>query len=299
MELLRINSTRLAEVVHKVAGPKPENLPFRILQPESEFIHNCKLLAPHMGKDFPYNALFLLTPLIRGQNTQLQFNRISNIDYLAKHAHLFDPEYISTSTPKDITEATSSFLGTRGYANTYLDFGWYYNGNLLAMHYQNSYLKFITTHHRQAPEIVSHLYVGHRAKTQTKIDHQGPLGYGLKLATLNVQWINQYLYRLKDADQIGIPVDALISKILIMTGALVLNEPVNADLVTRRTIHPAIQAIINSEKSLIPRPISERLWSIGSTLCPKRNCSPCPLTDICSKKRVRLGDNDGKFYPLN
>lgn len=263
--------------------------------PEEKFIR----LVSEIGQDdqnYPLNALFLITPLVRGDDTFRFFERITNYPLVRENSWIFEPQKVidAHNAGVDVKEICRQTLRPGSYSGCHLD-QWVHNCQVLVDHYQSNVRNFFQFNNNNARKIIEKLVVKPRAKLKDKPEFRG---FGPKIATLVVQWANQYFLPLENADLIGVPVDFQLSRILIQTGAIELNSSQNVFQVTHKTILPLIDGFCQREGTK-PRDVSESLWLIGSRCCNSQRCNLCPINDLCIGTISRASyDKEGKFYPL-
>ena len=96
------------------------------------------------------------------------------------------------------------------------------------------------------------------------------------------------LFKVKNLDELDIPVDKQVARFTMYTGVLGLlseqfqgcvHEPPLRDLIE--------EAWRNAAKKLgiPPWKLDEPIWTIGSKLCSKRKCGQCPVEEFCDKTK--------------
>lgn len=264
--------------------------------PEEKFIELTQKLGGD-NLDFPLNSLFLITPLVRGDDTFKFFERITSYPLTRENSWIFEPQKVveANNSGVDVKEICRQTLRPGSYSGSYLN-QWVHNCQVLVDSYQGNVRNFFQVNNNNANKIIEKLVVKPQAKTKDKPEFRG---FGPKIATLAVQWANQYFILLEDADLIGIPVDFQVSRILIQTGAIDINSPQPVIDITHRTILPLIKNICQNN-GFKPRDVSESLWLIGSCCCNSRRCNLCPLSDYCTKIISRESyDRGGMFDPTD
>lgn len=94
------------------------------------------------------------------------------------------------------------------------------------------------------------------------------------------------LFRIKDLNELDIPVDVQVAKFTIYTGCLQLTKGSLTGCIHEPPIQPAVEEIWRKAARVLgiaPWELDEPIWTIGSKLCSPRYCSPCPVQHICAK----------------
>lgn len=267
--------------------------------PERRFI-DLTMQASFLLADahLPLNAIFLLTTFVFGDDTGRFFQRFSHLDRILEYAWLFQPKEVvrRAQTGENIESSLKSFLRLAGYNNNAL-WQYFHNCQVLAEQYDGFVGNFFRGKGSDADRIINALVVYPRAKTEKK---PGFRRFGPKLARLLVQWVNQYrLYPMENADQIGLPVDFQVARIMIQTGALQIESLTQAHTLQHKVALPLLVQIC-AETGWNPRIVSETLWAIGHLGCNKRLHTYCPITTLCDRLISREPyDDDGLFDPTD
>ena len=267
--------------------------------PERQFIELAAEHGRRIADDsFALHSLFLTVPFIRGQDTFRFFRRLADPVLLERNAWVFQPsEVISQSDAGvDIELAVRNYLHPAGYS-AYALRQYVHNCRVLQSQYAGSIQNFFMENGADAIRIVNSLVLYPRAKTEDKKEFRC---FGPKLARLFAQWVEQYkLYPLINADQIGLPVDFQLTRILIQTGGLVLEAPTQTHTLTYKVVLPILEELCTMH-GWNPQIVSESLWLIGALGCNKRNHIACPVVDMCDRLISRAPyDNGGKFDPTD
>lgn len=298
-ESIIVNEQIATEVINRALVAKRDHTFIFETQnefPEEKFIKLVREIGEN-NPDYPLDSLFLITPLVRGDDTFKFFNRVVDSTLLRKNSWIFEPQKVvdTHNSGVDVKEICRQTLRPRSYSICHLD-QWVHNCQVLVDHCQGHVRNFFQVNNNNANKIIEKLIVKPRAKTVEKPEFRG---FGPKIATLTVQWANQYFIPLEDADLIGIPVDFQVSRILIQTGAIDISSPQNAFQITHRTILPLIKYICQKE-DIKPKDVSEALWLVGSCCCNSRRCNLCPIEDLCTKIISRKDyDGSGIFNPID
>lgn len=267
--------------------------------PEKPFIellkkHSVAIGEPHL----PLNAIFLITPFVFGDDTGRFFRRISDPVSLAEYAWLFQPEEVvrRANSGINVEAECSKFFRLAGYNKNALA-QYVHNCRLITERFNGNVGNFFSSEDNDATRIIKALVVYPRAKTEEKPEFRR---YGPKLARLLIQWVNQYnLYPLKNADRVGLPIDFQVARILIQTGALQLESPVQAHFLTYKVILPLLTEIC-AETGWNPQVVSETLWLMGYWGCNRKRHNICPVETICGRLISRRPyDKDGLFDPTD
>jgi len=268
-----------------------------VFRPEGAYIEMVKNLGEQLGKsEFASNAVFLTTALVFGDDTGKFFKRITDREMLNKYAWIFDPKAALKKSDAEIMAGCTEFFRPAGY-NKNVILEWSYNLRLLEQEYGGDIRNFFNKQNGDIEKILRALTVRPRAKTSEKREKRTFTRYGPKIASLLIQWINQYnLYEFGNSNSGAVPVDFQVARVLIQTGAVQLNQPENAHQVT--TIVGRILQEACSQSNLEPRRVSEALWNIGSRGCNQKNHKNCPLEQFCDRLISRRPyDASGQFDP--
>jgi hypothetical protein len=225
------------------------------------------------------------------------FRGISGPGRLERYAWIFMPEEVVHANEAEVVKACNEFFPPAGYNNRSIA-AWTYNCNLLEKKYGGDIRSFFEEKGNSAQEVIDALVVYPRAKTEVKKARGAFLRYGVKLSRLLVQWIHQYqLYELKGAEEIGLPVDFQIGRIMIQTGGLELDGPAQAHHLTYDVLLPLL-TLLCSENEWSSQEVSETLWLIGSLCCNRQRHNLCPVEDMCDRLISRRPyDRRGLFDP--
>lgn len=116
---------------------------------------------------------------------------------------------------------------------------------------------------------------------------------GSKLSNFYIRAMGEKgLFKIKNFDELDIPVDKQVARLTIYTGVLKLLSDRFEGCVHEDPLRSLIQeAWRNAAKAhnTYPWKLDEPVWTIGSKLCTQRRCSPCPVREHCDKtKGVRF-----------
>ena len=293
VENVVINHERIAEVIQtSLEAGRNHRLLFREgYAPERDFIQLISKYSKAYGNEmFEHNALFLNTSMVYGDSTARLFRRISDTSKFEKFAWVFEPEKALQDEEKTIS-ALLSFYQPGNNKNAIYEWG--HNCEILVARYGGDIRNFFRENENDALKIIDSLVVYPHKKGKEGLRRFGP-----KLSRLYLQWVTQYgLYRLKNAEKIGVPVDFQVARLLIQTKGLVLEKPSRKHLVSEVILTPFL-AQMCIDNGWNPREVSEVLWTIGERGCNKAQHDNCPLEAICtsliSRKRY---DKEGIFDP--
>lgn len=112
---------------------------------------------------------------------------------------------------------------------------------------------------------------------------------GDKLAELYIRAMGETgLFKVKDLDELDIPVDRQVARFTIYTGVLRLKSGKFQGCANDDPLKSIIQeAWRRAAKALgvAPWKLDEPMWNIGSKLCAYRKCSQCPVEKLCNKTK--------------
>jgi len=266
-----------------------------IIPPEEHFVQIIREYSKEINDErFPLNALFLTTTMVFGSDTRSFFRGISDLDQVRRYAWIFMPERVVGVERSEVFGACEDFLKPAGYSQNALE-QWIHNCRVLAEQYGGDVRNFFKRNDNNAQRIIDSLVVYPRAKTKYKKEFRR---FGPKLSRLFVQWVSQYqLYDLEGTEEVGLPVDFQIARIIIQTGGLRLDEPTQAHYLTQKVLLPLLISLC-SENKWSTQEVSETLWLVGSHCCNKRKHEQCPVNDMCGRLISRQPyDKGGLFDP--
>jgi len=112
---------------------------------------------------------------------------------------------------------------------------------------------------------------------------------GSKLANFYIRAMGETgLFKVKDLNELDVPVDKQIARFTIYTGVLKLRSGKFQGCANDDPLRSLIQeAWRKAAKTLgtAPWKLDEPMWNIGSKLCTYRKCSQCPVNVLCNKTR--------------
>jgi len=115
---------------------------------------------------------------------------------------------------------------------------------------------------------------------------------GAKLANFYIRAMGETgLFKIKDLDELDIPVDKQIARFTIYTGILKLKSGKFQGCTNDDPLRSLIQEAWRKAAKTIgvaPWKLDEPMWNIGSKLCAYRasgKCKQCPIESLCNKTR--------------
>lgn len=258
-------------------------------QPERPFIE----LAKAKGPEFALNATFLISTMVLGSKTEPFFRRISDPQKFEEYSWLFEPNKAIKHTDKQIIDTCYEYFRPAGRQAVPIP-QWPYNCHKLSENYGGLVSNYFKRRDNDAVKIYDDIVVRPRAKTYEKeIRRLGP-----KISKLMIQWVREYnLYDLLNTDEVGLPVDFQLGRVMIQTGGLKLEKPINTHFIAHKVL-----PVIFDDLSKIYRPedISKSLWAIGSGGCGYKRHDVCPVKDLCTSLiSTTRYDRDGLFDPTD
>lgn len=110
---------------------------------------------------------------------------------------------------------------------------------------------------------------------------------GAKLANFYIRVMGETgLFKVKDMDELDIPVDKQITRFTVYTGVLRLKSGKFQGCANEDPLRSLIQeAWRKAAKTLGTATwrLDEPMWNIGSKLCAYRKCKQCPVENFCNK----------------
>jgi endonuclease III len=100
------------------------------------------------------------------------------------------------------------------------------------------------------------------------------------------------LLKIADFSELDIPVDIQVARFTVYTGVLRLLSDSYEGCVHKNPLRGLIEELWrNAAKEIdtYPWKLDEPIWTVGSKLCSKKECSRCPVKDLCdTTKGVRF-----------
>jgi len=119
---------------------------------------------------------------------------------------------------------------------------------------------------------------------------------GNKLSNFYIRVMGEIgLFKVKNLDELDIPVDKQVARFTMYTGVLELLSEQFVGCAQENPLRDLIEeAWRNAAKKLGTPPwkLDEPIWTIGSKLCSSRKCGKCPVEELCDKtKGVTFKEN--------
>lgn len=112
---------------------------------------------------------------------------------------------------------------------------------------------------------------------------------GNKLSNFYVKaMVEKSLLKVKNLDELDIPVDKQVARFTIYTGVLKLLSDQFVGCAQENPLRSLIEeAWRHAAKTFgtVPWKLDEPIWTIGSKLCSGRRCEKCPVEDLCDKTK--------------
>lgn len=258
-------------------------------QPERNFID----LAKTKGPEFALNATFLISTMVLGSKTKPFFERISVPEKFEEYSWLFEPNDAVKRTDGQIIDACRAYFRPAGRQDEPIP-QWPYNSRKLASGYEGLVSNYFKKRDNDALKIYNDLVVRPRAKTfEKEIRRLGP-----KITKLMIQWVREYdLYKLANTDEVGLPVDFQVGRVIIQTEGLKLEKPINTHFIAHKVLPLIFEDL---SKKYRPEDISKSLWATGSGGCGYKRHDICPINSLCTSLiSTTRYDRDGLFDPTD
>ena len=188
------------------------------------------------------------------------------------HPDRFTPEEILKVSPRTVENVVKS-LGARFYSNAAKT--WIKISKLLVDKYGGD-PRNITSRPLTIEEL------------KEKID-EFPYLRGPKLNNFFIRVMGETgLFKLKNLNELDIPVDKQVARFTMYTGVLKLLSEKFTGCVHEEPIRSLVEeAWRNAARKLDTAPwkLDEPIWTIGSKLCSGRKCGKCPVMDLCDKTK--------------
>jgi endonuclease III len=216
----------------------------------------------------------------------LFFTYVISIDYMTDAVKLwkksrgayelcpehFTPEKILKASPRSV-ESFVKKLGARYYSNAAKT--WVKTSRILTEKYEGD-PRNIT---KEPSAIVD-------VKKRLK---EFPYLRGNKLSNFYIRAMGETgLFKVKNLNELDIPVDQQVARFTIYTGVLKLLSEQFVGCAQENPLRDLIEeAWRNAAKALgtAPWKLDEPIWTVGSKLCSKRKCGQCPVEDLCDNKK--------------
>ena len=94
------------------------------------------------------------------------------------------------------------------------------------------------------------------------------------------------LFKIKNLNELDIPVDVQVARFTFLTGCLKLTKGLEMACIHEPPVQPAIENVwrnVAENLDIAPWQLDEPIWTIGSKLCTRKDCAPCPVKHLCDK----------------
>lgn len=227
-------------------------------------------------ENFALHTFFFLLPTLIADNSTRQLARVTRPTLFYPHAWLFRPEIVTKKSDTQVREAAQDLTGA-GHNQRALE-KWRHNASVLYEHYESNLKNFFEENLNHAPSILEKL-----KGPKVKVGWEGFHRFGEKTGRLFLMWAKHYgLAELEDIEDIGIPVDFQVTRLMVQTGGLLLDEPIHKHWVQDRTLTPFFRTFCKNH-GLSSLEVSETLWLIGNRCCNNYRHDLCPLHNLCTK----------------
>lgn len=112
---------------------------------------------------------------------------------------------------------------------------------------------------------------------------------GNKLSNFYIRVMGETgLFKVKNLDELDIPVDKQVARFTMYTGVLELLSEQFVGCAQENPLRDLIEeAWRTAAKKLAAPPwkLDEPIWTIGSKLCSQRKCGKCPVEELCDKAK--------------
>ena len=112
---------------------------------------------------------------------------------------------------------------------------------------------------------------------------------GSKLSNFYIRAMGETgLFKVKNLDELDIPVDKQVARFTMYTGVLRLLSEQFTGCVHEEPMRGLIEeAWRNAAKKLDTAPwkLDEPIWTVGSKSCSRRKCGKCPVEELCNKTK--------------
>jgi len=92
------------------------------------------------------------------------------------------------------------------------------------------------------------------------------------------------LLKVKDPENLGLPVNRQISRLTVYTGLLRGVEYMT--VCSKPELRPLVREVWRKAAAAVSVPawkLDEPMWNIGSKLCARDRCGACPVRELCAK----------------
>jgi len=265
-----------------------------VVPPERDFIELAKKYGEEIGSEvFVLHALFFLSTTIYADDSTRLLKRVAKPQQFRHYAWIFQPEKVHEYSNSEVVWAAKQLIKPGYNVRALAD--WQHNASVIVEKYDGDLRNFFAEHDNDAPKILKALVGPARKK-----DWEGFRRFGPKLGRLFLQWVQQYgLADLKNTEEIGVPVDFQVARLIIQTGGIHLSEPTHKGVLQEKILTLALAKLCQQNK-LSPQLVSETLWLIGNRCCNNYAHHLCPLACRCDRLISRSPfDESGFFDPAD
>lgn len=112
---------------------------------------------------------------------------------------------------------------------------------------------------------------------------------GNKLSNFYIRAMGETgLLKVKDFEDLDVPVDQQVARFTIYTGVLKLLSEQFVGCVQEQPLRGLIEEAWRHAAKILgtaPWKLDEPIWTVGSKLCSGRKCGQCPVEDLCDKTK--------------
>jgi endonuclease III len=112
---------------------------------------------------------------------------------------------------------------------------------------------------------------------------------GPKLSNFYIRAMGETgLLKVKNLDELDIPVDKQVARFTIYTGVLKLMSEQFVGCAQENPLRSLIEEAWRHAAQTLgtaPWKLDEPIWTVGSKLCSSRKCGQCPVEDLCNKTK--------------
>jgi len=112
---------------------------------------------------------------------------------------------------------------------------------------------------------------------------------GNKLSNFYIRVMGEKgLFKVKNLEELDIPVDKQVARFTIYTGVLKLLDKQFIGCAQDNPLRSLIEGAwrqVAKTLGTAPWKLDEPIWTIGSKLCSERKCGKCPVEDLCDKTK--------------
>lgn len=112
---------------------------------------------------------------------------------------------------------------------------------------------------------------------------------GNKLSNFYIRAVGETeLFKLKNLNELDIPVDKQVARFTLYTGVLKLLSDQFIGCAQENPLRSLIEEVWRDaarELNVPPWKLDEPIWTVGSKLCSQRKCQKCPVEEYCEKTK--------------